>query len=129
MGDSRAPRALGLPQSLWELAMESLPAPLFWTVVLYSLSFPVLCFVMGYGLMRSSIKRWALQRRFRGVIDKEAEIQRIEAAHQEELARLAKEAEIGQARITELEAAYRSKYAAYDEMLRQTATFDDSVAY
>src|SRR4051812_42471243 len=37
---------------LGSLAMETLPAPLFWTLVLYSLSFPVLCFVMGYGLVR-----------------------------------------------------------------------------
>ena len=65
--------------------METLPAPLFWTLILYSLSFPVLCFVMGYGLVRSSVRRWALQRRFRGVIDKEAEIQRIEAVLTEPL--------------------------------------------
>jgi Domain of unknown function (DUF4041)/T5orf172 domain len=109
--------------------METLPAPLFWTLVLYSLSFPVLCFVMAYGLMRSSVRRWALQRRFRGVIDKEAEIQRIEAVHREELGKLAKEADAAKAKISELDVTYRDKYALYNEMLRQVAVFDDSIAY
>jgi len=109
--------------------METLPAPLFWTLILYSLSFPVLCFVMGYGLVRSSVRRWALQRRFRGVIDKEAEIQRIEAVHRDELAKLAKDAEAARGKITELEVTYRDKHALYNEMLRQVAIFDDSIAY
>jgi Domain of unknown function (DUF4041)/T5orf172 domain len=109
--------------------METLSAPLFWTLVLYSLSFPILCFVMGYGLMRSSLKRWSLQRRFKGVIDKEAEIARLEAGHREELTRLSQQAETARGEIAALSQTYKQKHAAYAELLRQVATFDDSIAY
>src|SRR5690348_5797739 len=45
-GDSSPALALVLRHALAGFsAMETLSAPLFWTLVLYSLSFPVLCFV------------------------------------------------------------------------------------
>lgn len=109
--------------------MESLSAPLFWTLVLYSLSFPILCFVLGYGLMRSSIKRWALQRRFKGVLDKDAEVARIEATHRESLDDLARQAQSVRDEIAALQENYAKKHAAYEALLRQVAAFDDAIAY
>lgn len=109
--------------------METLSAPLFWTLVLYSLSFPVLCFVLGYGLMRSSIKRWSLQRRFKGVLDKDAEIARLEATHHESLQELSRQAEGVRSEIATLQENYRKKHASYEALLRQVASFDDSIAY
>lgn len=109
--------------------MESLSAPLFWTLVFYSLSFPVLCFVMAYGLMRSSIKRWALQRRFRTVIDKDAEIVRIEGVHREALDQLNREAQAVRDEIAALQQNYKDKQVVYAQLLRQVAAFDDAIAY
>lgn len=106
-----------------------LPAPLFWILVLYSLSFPVLCFVMAYGLMRSSLKRWSLQRRFRGVIDKDAEVARIEAVHKEELAHLAQQAATAKGEIATLAETYRKKHAVYTELLSKIASFDEELAF
>jgi uncharacterized protein DUF4041/Meiotically Up-regulated Gene 113 (MUG113) protein len=111
------------------MAMESLSAPLFWTLVLYSLSFPVLCFVLGYGLMRSSLKRWSLQRRFRGVLDKDAEIARLEATHRESLEELNRQAQAVRDETAALQANYKQQHASYEALLRQVAVFDDSIAY
>jgi hypothetical protein len=108
--------------------METLSAPLFWTLVLYSLSFPVLCFVLAYGLARSSMKRWILQRRFKSVLDKDAEIARLESTHRESLEELNRQAQGVRDEIATLHDNYKKKHAGYEEMLRQVASFDDSIA-
>ena len=78
--------------------METISAPLFWTLVLYSLSFPLLCILLAYGLVRSHARRLLLQRRFKGVTDKDAEIARLEAEHQDELKRLGEASRSGEGR-------------------------------
>ncbi len=109
--------------------METISAPLFWTLVLYSLSFPLLCILLAYGLARSHARRLLLQRRFKGVTDKDAEIARLEGEHQDELKRLGEATEAAKAEIAALQQSYKDKHATYEKLLKQIAVYDEGVAY
>jgi hypothetical protein len=109
--------------------METISAPLFWTLVLYSLSFPLLCILLAFGLARSHARRLLLQRRFKGVTDKDAEIARLEGEHQDELKRLGEATEAAKAEIAALQQSYKDKHATYEKLLKQIAVYDEGVAY
>lgn len=109
--------------------MQPQLAALPWILGLYTLSFPLLFIVTALALIREHRRGRALQRRFKGVVDVDTEIERIRADALAELRDLKLSTDAHQATITELQESYRQKRAIYDQLLRQVAIFDETVGF
>ena len=82
------------------------------------LAFPVLFISALFWLWKERRARRALETRFKGVFDADAEVQRLEAR-----------ASAQQTEIDNLRADYKEKRAIYDRLAKEVAIFDEKLAF